>query len=313
MRPRIFVGSSVKGLPVAQAIKKELEGEAEVRLWKEGIFKSTHAPIETLMTALNAYDFAVFVLLPEDPQQIRGRSKVGVRDNVLFELGLFLGRLGRERVFFVAPRGVSTPELNLPSDLSGITPASYDPRRNKLQCSVAEALDEFRNAIRGSMLFEGTAELKKSQFSFRNSYIFEGDKRVSEISQGELEFLSDGVIRLERRNKEGRFEIELRHNGPQAPSVTKRFALVERVFKVSFDARVDFGAHTLRCVFKNIATGGWDADKAVLVGTRAWKAYRLDMRTPASSDLLFRIDDLGPTVIPSRLYLRKLQIAEETR
>src|ERR1044071_2882809 len=114
MRPRIFVGSSVKGLPVAQAIKKELEGEAEVRLWKEGIFKSTHAPIETLMTALNAYDFAVFVLLPEDPQQIRGRSKVGVRDNVLFELGLFRGRLGRGRFFFVAPRGVSPPELTLP-------------------------------------------------------------------------------------------------------------------------------------------------------------------------------------------------------
>ena len=49
-----------------------------------------------------------------------------VRDNVIFEFGLFIGKLGPEPVFFVIPRG---EELHLPSDLLGLTPLTFDPHR----------------------------------------------------------------------------------------------------------------------------------------------------------------------------------------
>jgi predicted nucleotide-binding protein with TIR-like domain len=57
-----------------------------------------------------------------------------VRDNVLFECGLFMGRLGRDRVFIVYDQ---TIKLKIPSDLAGITLAPYEGSR--FQSGSAEA------------------------------------------------------------------------------------------------------------------------------------------------------------------------------
>jgi CRP/FNR family cyclic AMP-dependent transcriptional regulator len=45
------------------------------------------------------------------------------RDNVVFEAGMSLGALGRERTVLVIPRAKRT---KLPSDLTGITPLEYN-------------------------------------------------------------------------------------------------------------------------------------------------------------------------------------------
>ena len=46
-----------------------------------------------------------------------------MRDNVLFELGLFMGKLTRYRTILVHPK---VKDLKLPSDLQGLTLASYE-------------------------------------------------------------------------------------------------------------------------------------------------------------------------------------------
>lgn len=125
-KPRVFIGSSVEGLNVAYPVQQNLLHEAEVTVWDQGVFELSRTTMESLTKALSENDFAVFVFSPDDLIQIRNLKAPSVRDNVLFEFGLFIGKLGRERVFFIIP---SDGELHLPTDLLGVTPGRYEAIR----------------------------------------------------------------------------------------------------------------------------------------------------------------------------------------
>lgn len=121
-RPRIFIGSSVEGLEVAIAIQSALYYQAEPVIWSQGVFGLSGGTLQSLVEECGNFDFAVFILSADD-LVIKKKQRVNApRDNVLFELGLFMGRLGRERTFFVHCRD---DELLLPTDLAGVTAASY--------------------------------------------------------------------------------------------------------------------------------------------------------------------------------------------
>ena len=93
-KPSVFVGSSSEGLRVAREIQFKLADVGEVELWDEGVFALGFGALESLVQALNRFDFAVFVLTPDDLTVSRGAPQNSARDNVLIELGLFIGRLG---------------------------------------------------------------------------------------------------------------------------------------------------------------------------------------------------------------------------
>jgi len=136
VKPKLFVGSSVKDLPYARALQKNLQYEAMVRLWPQGIFLTGQYPLESLLRALEDADFGAFIFQPEDVLIMKGQQELAVRDNVLFELGMFIGRLGRDRSFFIKPIG---EELHLPSDLAGVTPAEFDPADSNKQSGIGSA------------------------------------------------------------------------------------------------------------------------------------------------------------------------------
>lgn len=79
------------------------------------------------MEKAETVDFAIFIFTPDDLIIIRDEKKLVVRDNILFELGLFTGTIGKRRCFIVKPRDV---ELHFPTDLLGLTPADYDGNRS---------------------------------------------------------------------------------------------------------------------------------------------------------------------------------------
>lgn len=145
-KPRIFIGSSVESLDVAFSVQESLEHEIEVTVWTQGIFQPSRYAMEDLINALAESDFALFVFAPDDVATIRDVEKKVVRDNVVFELGLFVGRLGRERCFILVPRG--SEELHLPSDLLGLTPLSYDADRtdHNLLAALGPACQRIRRA-----------------------------------------------------------------------------------------------------------------------------------------------------------------------
>jgi len=145
-KPRVFVGSSVEGLSVAYAIQTNLLHDSELTVWSQGAFELSKTTIESLMELVNQVDFAIFVFTTDDILEIRGDKKFSVRDNVLFEFGLFLGKLGRERVFFVIPQD---NEMHLPTDLLGITPATFDNKRQ--DCNLVAATGPACHSIRHSL------------------------------------------------------------------------------------------------------------------------------------------------------------------
>ena len=145
-KPALFVGSSSEGLEFARAVRSLLDEDAEVTLWKEGLFDVGSTFIDSLIKALPRFDFAALILTGDDLLTSREVTVLGPRDNVLFELGLFMGRLGRERTFVVRARG---DQIKIPSDLAGLTSATYDwPRADgNHQAAVGPACDNIRKMI----------------------------------------------------------------------------------------------------------------------------------------------------------------------
>jgi hypothetical protein len=146
--PALFIGSSVEGLNAAYGVQQALEYDAESTVWSQGIFRPSQAVLSELVKCLSKFEFALFVFSPDDTIKLRGQEVNAVRDNVIFELGLFMGALGAERCFYLVPRDTSA--LHLPSDLAGITPLSYNAARTdgNLIAALGPPCNEIRNAMR---------------------------------------------------------------------------------------------------------------------------------------------------------------------
>lgn len=129
-RPRVFFISSKESLPVAKAIRFGLNyTEADSIIWSdEDIFPPGAYPLETLENEVNKADFGVAIAHPDDIVRSRSKESAAPRDNVIFELGFFMSRLGRERTFLLVPK--MSEELKLPSDFKGMVPITYTPLKN---------------------------------------------------------------------------------------------------------------------------------------------------------------------------------------
>ena len=122
-QPRVFIISSVEALSAAQAIQLGLSHDKMITtVWTDGVFRASEYAVESLANAVNASDFAIAVLHGDDIVKSRGSDTLVPRDNVTFELGLFLGHLGRDRSILVEPRD---GQVKLASDMRGLTTLSY--------------------------------------------------------------------------------------------------------------------------------------------------------------------------------------------
>jgi CRP/FNR family transcriptional regulator, cyclic AMP receptor protein len=119
----IFIMSSAEALGIARAVQSGLDdGSLQVSVWTDGVFRASQYAIENLERELDRSDFAIAVVQPDDATKSKGKHKPSARENVIFELGFFIGRLGRHRALLLEPRG---EEVKLPSDLTGLTTIPY--------------------------------------------------------------------------------------------------------------------------------------------------------------------------------------------
>lgn len=122
-RPHLFIGSSAEMLPVATAIQAGLShDDIRTQVWTDGVFQASEYTLKSLIEVAEASDFGVLVLGADDLVTRRGKELSAPRDNVIFELGLFVGSVGKDRTYIVKAGG---SDLSLPTDLLGITPIEY--------------------------------------------------------------------------------------------------------------------------------------------------------------------------------------------
>jgi CRP/FNR family transcriptional regulator, cyclic AMP receptor protein len=121
--PRLFIISSSEAKAIAHALRDGLEHDVFSKVWDDGVFFAGGYPLEALEAEVAQADFAVAIAEADDIIDSRGVRAPTVRDNVLFELGLFMGKLTRHRTILVHPK---IKDLKLPSDLQGLTLIPYE-------------------------------------------------------------------------------------------------------------------------------------------------------------------------------------------
>lgn len=121
MKRKLFIGSSKEGLFYANQIKEILTKESgdwlDCEVWDEGgIFTLNKSTLENLVKASRRFDYGILIATNDDLALIRLKTRTIPRDNVIFEMGLFLGSLGLTRAFLLTQE-----KCKLPSDYNGIT------------------------------------------------------------------------------------------------------------------------------------------------------------------------------------------------
>jgi predicted nucleotide-binding protein len=144
-RPRVFLACSVEGLKIAQGIQAGLDHDPfDVELWTDGVFKPGNSILDSLRRRAEDVDFAVVVATPDDVVVARGEESPAPRDNILFELGLFIGQLSPSRVLLIRPRSVN---IRMPSDLLGIVDLDVEMSPPYSAARLGALCTQIRSAI----------------------------------------------------------------------------------------------------------------------------------------------------------------------
>ena len=149
LKPTLFIGSSSVREPIARRLKELLTDCADVTVWKDAPeFALGESILSGLMKVGEQYDFALLVFGQDDATMMKGEILPTVRDNVIFELGLFMGHMGRGRALWLSPRGTKAPHLS--SDLEGILHLEFDePEAIDFitEVALAEARDKIHQQV----------------------------------------------------------------------------------------------------------------------------------------------------------------------
>lgn len=144
---RVFIISSAEALDIARTIQNAFAYDPFTTvIWTDGVFKVSNYTLQSLEDEVDNSDFAIAIAHADDMTDSRGKDWPSPRDNVIFELGLFMGRLGKHRAILMEPRDA---DVKLPSDLAGITTISY---RFQMDNDKAAMMGPACNALRDHIL-----------------------------------------------------------------------------------------------------------------------------------------------------------------
>jgi len=123
---KMFIGSSSEGLIIAKKLKKVLEVKfpdfLDCNLWTDGkIFTLNNGTLDSLVIASRKFDYGILLATADDIRKSRKVRAHIPRDNVMFEMGMFIGSLGLSRAFLLVEKSAV-----LPTDYNGVTIAFFE-------------------------------------------------------------------------------------------------------------------------------------------------------------------------------------------
>lgn len=147
MKRKLFIGSSSEGKKIDEKLKAKIESEngdwIDCDIWDEGkVFELNASALDALVKASRKYDYGILVATKDDLLKTRGSDHFVPRDNVMFEMGMFLGSLGLTRAFLLVEK-----QIKLPTDYNGITVPYFD---DDIDGSLDNAIESIQNAISNS-------------------------------------------------------------------------------------------------------------------------------------------------------------------
>ncbi|QUY43493.1 TIR domain-containing protein [Acaryochloris marina] len=164
---KIFVGSSSEAGLVDTEVRKILEDQDTLPIDWRTQFRAGEFGLESLIRIKGECDAAILITTPDDKIWYRGAEGFSPRDNLLFELGLFISALGRERVGLVVATNQNGDVPKIPTDLAGLNYVYYKAGKN---AGNTEAITKWVLHLRklvgsGVKSFENPFDVLESQFS----------------------------------------------------------------------------------------------------------------------------------------------------
>lgn len=145
-QPVLFIGSSSEAISVANELQAGFKHDKfDAVIWTNGVFGPGGIAFDSLAQLAGRADFAAFVISPDDTVISRDHAQIAPRDNVVFELGLFMGLLDRTRVFLIRE---NSSDVKIPSDLLGIMQVTYVQKPGgNLTTALGPVCTELRKVI----------------------------------------------------------------------------------------------------------------------------------------------------------------------
>lgn len=203
----LFIGSSREGLKYAQKLKELLDIKLqaygiECVLWNDpSVFAVGVTTIESLCKKANTLKkhggYAVMIMTPDDEVHVRNEIRYIPRDNVVFELGLFLGYLGRERTYCVAPSNVN---IKMMSDWLGVTNATYQYAARQGNERLKLTLANAANRIVQTIDSVERPKVDNNQFEYDNT---KGLRNNSQLNKNIFQIIENNIEKQKEEQVKG--------------------------------------------------------------------------------------------------------------
>ena len=144
MKRKLFIGSSTEGLHIAEQLKAKIDSECgdwiSSEIWNDGsVFSMNKNALDCLVRASRKFEYGILVATKDDIIKSRKKGNAVPRDNVILEMGMFLGSLGLTRAFLLVEE-----KSKLPTDYNGVTvPYFQKGIKGSLENAIKTIIDAF--------------------------------------------------------------------------------------------------------------------------------------------------------------------------